>query len=362
MPSYGESVSVYTCRELLLDLSSISFIVPGNDIISDRDRDNIRAFKFKMFGNITRRSFNQMRYAFRHKLVIDSEWAMIRRISQLAGINPIKIDCCIKSCIAYTGKYELLERCPFCRQPRFTNDRKIRRTFKYIPLIPQIQSFFQSLSMIERMTYRSRFEHHPDRICDVFDSAHYQRLLHQRVTVDGVKRPYNFFSDVRDIAFGLSMDGYLLFKRRRGGPKAVPIILQNYNLPPNIRTHLEHIICLGLVHNPKDLGSFLAPVDDELAKLALGVKTFDASTQELFDAHAYVILEHGDIVAVEGMLGIKGHNGFCPCRSCKIKGVRMVSQHGKFFFSFFFFFFFSIHVVLKGKSITSPSLHLTSSI
>jgi hypothetical protein len=298
----------------------------GNNIISDGDRDNIRAFKLKMYGNLTRRSMNQVRHTFRHKLDIDSEWVMLRRMGLLAGVQPKKIDCCFKSCIAYTGKYELLEECPFCHQPRFTRDRRVRRSFQYLPLIPQIQSFFQNRAMIEKMTYRDRFEHDPGCVRDVFDSTHYRNLLHRKVKVDGVDRPYNYFSDSRDIAFGLSVDGYLLFKRRRRGPKAVPIILQNYNLSPRIRTHLENIICLGVVHNPKDLGSFLEPFDNELAQLALGVTTFDASRKEMFDSHAYVILEHGDIIATEEMLGIRGHNGFRPCRSCKIKGVRMITQ------------------------------------
>ncbi|KAF7291084.1 hypothetical protein MKEN_01490300 [Mycena kentingensis (nom. inval.)] len=32
----------------------------------------------------------------------------------------------------------------------------------------------------------------------------------------------------------------------------------------------------------------------------------------------------GDIIAIEKMLNIKGHNGFSPCRSCEIKGVRNI--------------------------------------
>ena len=186
--------------------------------------------------------------------------------------------------------------------------------------------------MIEKMTYRHHFEHNPSCIRDVFDSTHYRNLLHRKVKVDGVDQPYNYFSDSRDIALGLSVDSYLLFKRRRRGPKAVPIIFQNSNLSPHLRTHLESIICLGVVHNPKDLSSFLEPFDDELAQLALGVTTFDASSQEMFDAHAYVILEDGDIVATEEMFGIRGHNAYCPCRSCKIKGVRMITKGSSIYY------------------------------
>ena len=64
-------------------------------MLNDCDRNNIRAFKLKMFGNITCRTFNQVRYAFRHKLRIDSESIMIQQIKHLAGFDSVKINCCI---------------------------------------------------------------------------------------------------------------------------------------------------------------------------------------------------------------------------------------------------------------------------
>ena len=80
------------------------------------------------------------------------------------------------------------------------------------------------------------------------------------------------------------------------------------------------------------MASFMVPVDDELAKLAYGVPTYDAIDRNIFDLHAYAILEHGDINAIEKMLGIKGHNGISPCRSCKIRGVRDITGCGKVYY------------------------------
>jgi hypothetical protein len=84
----------------------------------------------------------------------------------------------------------------------------------------------------------------------------------------------------------------------------MPILLVNYNLPPDIRNHYQNLICLGIIHKPKDLASYLAPFDDECAELAMGIRTFDATTEEIFYLHAYTILGHGDIVAIERLLGI----------------------------------------------------------
>ena len=41
-------------------------------MISEEDRDNIRAHNLRMISNMSRRAFNQMRYAFRHKIDIGS--------------------------------------------------------------------------------------------------------------------------------------------------------------------------------------------------------------------------------------------------------------------------------------------------
>ena len=83
-----------------------------------------------------------------------------------------------------------------------------------------------------------------------------------------------------------------------------------------MRIKLGNLLCPGIIpgpHGPKDFGSFMVPLDDELAKLAYGVSTYNAIDRSLFSMHAYLIHKHGDIVAIEKMLGIKGHNGISPC-------------------------------------------------
>src|ERR1700722_3485310 len=307
----------------------------GSDVLTEEDRDNIRAFQLKMEGNMPRRVFNQMRRAFQHKMTIDSEWVIIHRLAILSGIEPIKIHCCIKSCIAYTGQYEFLQSCPFCNEARFGTGERPRRIFSYLPLIPRLQAFFQNPYKINQLTYRAKFHHVPGRIGDVFDGQLYRDLLAKPVIVDGIHRPYNHFSNPHDIALSLCSDSYLLYKRRRGGPSATPILIQILNLPPLIRTHLEHLMCLGVIpgpHQPKDLASFLTLFEDECAELALGVPTFNFLDNTEFDLHAYLVFQTGDIVAMEKLLNIRGHNGYSPCRSCSMKGVRNVTEGGTIYY------------------------------
>jgi hypothetical protein len=105
----------------------------------------------------------------------------------------------------------------------------------------------------------------------------------------------------------------------------MPIVLQIYNLPPDVPTHLAKILCPGVIPGPrapKDLCSFLFPFKEECILLATGVQTFHAIKQWLFLLHAYNIFPQGDIIAIEKFLNTKGHNGITPCRGCKIKAVR----------------------------------------
>jgi hypothetical protein len=159
---------------------------------------------------------------------------------------------------------------------------------------------------------------------DVFDSKNYSTLRERFVTVNGVRMPYKFFSDLRDIALGLSTDGFSPFKRRK--KTCWPLLLFNYNLPPEIRFHLKHVLCVGVIpgpNKPKDADSFLWPLVEELLKLELGVSAFDVCASEKFALRAYLITVFGDIPAVSMLMRMKGHNGVSPCRMCKVDGLRV---------------------------------------
>ena len=119
------------------------------------------------------------------------------------------------------------------------------------------------------------------------------------VVVGDKKLPFWFFSDPRDIALGLSMDGFVPFKHRT--KTAWLIILFNYNLPPEERFRKDNIISVGIIPGPKkpcDFDSFLWPLVQELLQLAISVQAFNSLSKSLFLLHAYVILVFGDISAV----------------------------------------------------------------
>jgi hypothetical protein len=174
-----------------------------------------------------------------------------------------------------------------------------------------------------KMQYRSNLQRDPTKLTDIFDGAQYRLLLEDFVTVGDEELPIYMFSDPRDIALGLSTDGFGPFKRRT--KTSWPVLLFNYNLPPEERFHKNNIISVGNIPGPKkpsDLDSFLWPLAQELLQLEIGVSAFDIISNAVFLLHAYLIVVFGDIPAVSMIMRMKGHNAILPCRMCEIRGVR----------------------------------------
>ena len=71
----------------------------------------------------------------------------------------------------------------------------------------------------------------------------------------------------------------------KGHASAWPFIMINYGLEPGIRTHIENVMPLFIIGGPtipKDFNSFLFPFVQECKELAVGVRTYDASSQSMF--------------------------------------------------------------------------------
>jgi hypothetical protein len=293
--------------------------------LSDGDRQTVRDFLYKM-KHLTNQGFRDLPHAF-PGVQVRSWKATQRRVGDMSALKPELLDCCVNSCICYVGKYANLEHCPFrdCAEPRYDTQHRPRRQFSYIPLIPRLKAFVANAEQAAKMLYRSQFQHAPDVVKDIFDGLLYRRLLGKFVQpVGGLAQRHRYFDSATDVALGLSTDGYAPFRRRT--KTAWPLVLFNYNLPPDIRFHQENVLCVGVIpgpNKPRDFDSFLWPLIQELLELELGVAAFDATTQQRIQLHAHLLVVFGDIPAVSMAMRMKGHNGICPCRFCTIRGVRV---------------------------------------
>ncbi|ODQ54205.1 hypothetical protein SAICODRAFT_45375, partial [Saitoella complicata NRRL Y-17804] len=200
------------------------------------------------------------------------------------GIKAKVFDCCISSCVAFTGDLKDLEVCPcgearkyqhtetkvsapvppgtfamadgrqdIPRQQRSSAELKPRSTFVYIPVIPRLAMQWASRERAQTMkTYvstilRTRFP----GVRDFWDGHIYNKL----------RRTGRCFQDVRDMAFLLCTDGVQLVKIKTHG--VWPILLINLNLPPDQRYKQENMILVGIIpgpNEPTEIDTFLLPL------------------------------------------------------------------------------------------------------
>ncbi|KAF7350068.1 hypothetical protein MVEN_01308700 [Mycena venus] len=288
-----------------------------------------RAFSFKVRSNLTDKAFKMTPFAFPQNPPLPALDGICSRVNFLSGFKPQIYDCCVNSCLCFVGRHENLTKCHYCNEPRWRANGKARKKFTYIPIIPRLVAFAGNRDMAEQQQYRANHVHTPGITTDVFDGQHYRSLRTKHVEINGQKLPHKHFEDRRDVALGASWDGFAPFKRRK--KTAWPLILFNYDLPPELRFLLEYILALGVIpgpNKPKDSDSFLWPAIQELLRLAAGVRAFDVLSGKLFALRAYLILVFGDIPAVSMFMRMKGNNGISPCRMCKIVGLRIPGACG----------------------------------
>jgi len=289
------------------------------------DLDTICAFNYHITKSMTRDAFESLRHAFPTWVQnIKSLFETQRRVAELSGLKAEYSDCCPKICCCFTGSYKDLDHCPFpdCQEPRYDEFGKPRMQFQHLPVGPRLQAMFLNNDIIKLLDYRTT-RTPGDSVSDVFDGKLYRDLCEQFVRVDDQTFDHKYFEDKHNIALGLSLDGFPIFNKRN--LSAWPVILINFSLPPDIRTHLIHLLCYGVIPSPKavkDMDSFLYPLYRELEKLAKGITSLDLHSKELFLLRAFLILVFGDMPAVAKVMRMKGHNGFCPCHFCEIHGVR----------------------------------------
>jgi hypothetical protein len=188
-------------------------------------------------------------------------------------------------------------------------------------------------------TYATQLQYHADEhaktckpgmITDIFDGLHYRSLLGEYVVAGDQMHAHNYFSDHCDIALGFATDGFAPFKKQKH--TAWILLIFNYNLPPEQCFRKDNILCVGIIPGPKrpwDADSFIYLLVCKLLELVSGVSAYDALSRSLFALHAYVIAGFGNIPAVFMLMHMKGHNGLCPCRMCRILGICISDSQNK---------------------------------
>ncbi|EIN08330.1 hypothetical protein PUNSTDRAFT_68401, partial [Punctularia strigosozonata HHB-11173 SS5] len=182
--------------------------------LGEHDIQLLKAYAYKIKHNLTDAAWDDIPAAF--GMDVGSLARAQSRINFLAGFKPHRYDCCINSCMAFTGPREELNQCPHCKTSRYKGDDCTpRRRFSYLPLIPRLKSLYADPAMASKMRYRAEFKGEEGVVKDVFDGSVYQSLCDKKVVLDEHELPYRFFSDDHDVALGFSTDGFSPFRERK---------------------------------------------------------------------------------------------------------------------------------------------------
>ena len=308
--------------------------------ITSADIHILRAFQFKHAYFLSLNAFKALPFVFPHN-DLPSMDRIKSRVHFLSGLDTAIYDCCVNSCCAFVGNYENDVTCCFCSEPRFLSDGKsARKKYSYSPLIPRLRGLYENKSMCKHLLYRHGYQNAQSSnvdgriprsgassIADIWDGKVYRELRERHIKIDGEELHSKYFSDSHDLALGLSTDGFAPWRRRKY--TAWPILVFNYNLPPEVRFHKKNIIPISVVpgpKKPKDFDSFLYPLIQELLELSNSVRAYDTSTGKLFCLQAFLIIAFGDILAISLLLKMKGHNSITSCCICNIHGLRVLGS------------------------------------
>ncbi|KIY61189.1 hypothetical protein CYLTODRAFT_384771, partial [Cylindrobasidium torrendii FP15055 ss-10] len=250
-PLYGLSLEDIVHADLERDLADFE------QELTDEEIQLLRRMSHKLEFHLSDDAFETIPWAMDMDNSELASWKTTKARAQfLARFRPVPYDCCIKSCCCYVGPHADRTTCPYCKEARYKADGKTpRKRFNYIPIIPRLVGFYRNAAMVKKMQYRSEYDattratrQDEGSVDDVFDGDLYNDLRKTRVRINGVDQAYTHFAFARDIALALSTDGFAPWRRRK--KTCWPLLLYNYNLPPEIRFHLEHIISVGVIPGP----------------------------------------------------------------------------------------------------------------
>jgi hypothetical protein len=229
--------------------------------LSESERESIAWMYWKTKHCITRQAYEEMPRLHPSTKDIESWKKTMSMVTKLSGLTPVLYNCCVNSCCAFTGPKKDLEKCLYCKQDRRNTNGKPQKQFSYILLIPRLQAMVANGETAKLLRYHGDFQHNPKTICNVFDGKVYRSLLGKRVSIGDHLQRHTYFGDKREMALGLSTNGYAPFERR--AKTAWPLLVFNYNLPPEIRFLIENLLCVRVIPGPKkphDFDSFVWPL------------------------------------------------------------------------------------------------------
>ena len=275
----------------------------------------------------SQKMYNAVRHVLsRHRpqpVLLHSYHVIKKKIEQATCVKQVETHMCINSCIAYTGPFKNLEKCPKCGIERYKDSSKTqpRQRFYTIPLGPQIQALWRTPDGADRMRYRNRKTEEIiqelkrsgkiPKIEDVFHGTEYlDRHLSGKIGPD-------------DVVVVFTVDGAQLYRDKESDCwLGVWVVL---DLSPDQRYKMRFVLPACFVpgpNKPDNMESFLLPSFRHVSALQKeGLRVYDGRQQRYITSRPFFAFGAADTVALPVLSGSVRHHGNNGCRlSCGMPG------------------------------------------
>jgi hypothetical protein len=239
-----------------------------------------------------------------------------RRVEEITGVGSISHPMCKNSCIAFTGPFSKLDRCPRCGTTKLCPEtKKPHQEFATIPIAPVLQALWRNPESAKRLSYRQRKTQ--EIITELQENSgnlsNYEDFLHGSDYLENVK---NGNIQDSDMVLMFSLDGAQLYAHKASDCWIYIWVL--FDLSPDERYKKKHVLPGGFIpgpNKPKNMDSFLFPGLYHLAAVQNeGLPVWDASSSRLFHSRLFLALNTADGPGMAYLNGLVGHHGKFGCR------------------------------------------------
>ncbi|XP_042426074.1 uncharacterized protein LOC122013929 [Zingiber officinale] len=215
-------------------------------------------------------------------------------------------------------QYENCISCPRCGLSRWKlNKNKVEKkgvpakVVWYFPPIPRFKRMFKSLETSRNLTWHADSTRVVGQLRHPVDSPSWKLVDHMWP---------DFESEPRNLRLALAADGINPHSNLSSRYSCWPIMLVNYNLPPNMCIKRKYIMLTMLISGPKqpgnDINVYLEVLVEDLQRLWEGVDgVYDAYRRQFFTLKAVLLWTINGFLAYGNLSGCTTH-GYYACPIC----------------------------------------------
>jgi hypothetical protein len=271
-------------------------------------------------------TYNATRKAVARRYPEDSipSYDQVKKIvTDITGVASVVHPMCKNSCVAFTGPFADLDKCPKCQTDKICpTTKKPYQEFHTILIGPLLQALWRDPSSAQRFYYRrwktweiiaelQQNSGHLSSYDDFFYGSDYlENVKNGRIRDD-------------DIVLMLSIDGAQLYAHKASDCWIYIWIIMDFS--PDERYKKAHVLPGGFIpgpNKPKNMDSFLFPGLHHLCVLQKeGLVIWDAFKDRIFNSNPFLGLDTADGPGMVYLDGFVGHHGKYQCRLyCPVPG------------------------------------------